>query len=87
MLNPGTLPSYFGSANRAEPMPITLAHALSVPQNDIPAIARTNVSNMSRAETMSANFDADSRSKRIAFRTGSMRAWGVGLDETEMHSD
>lgn len=87
MMNPGVLPQYFGSANRAEPMPVTLAHALSVPPNDIPAIARTNVSNMSRAETMSTNFEADTRSKRTAFRTGSMRAWGVPLDHAEMHSD
>jgi hypothetical protein len=87
MMNPGVLPQYFGSENRAEPMPVTLAHALSVPENDIPQIATSTIADMPRAETMPLNFDEDSKSKRVAFRTGSMRAWGVPLDHTELHSD
>lgn len=87
MTNPGVLPQYFGSMNRAEPMPVTLAHALNVPTNGVPAILAANVSNMSRTETMPQGFDADSKSKRVAFRTGSMIAWNVPLDHAEMHSD
>jgi hypothetical protein len=87
MMNPGVLPQFFGSENRAEPMPVTLAHALSVPENKIPEIATTDIASMSRAETMSLHFDRDSKSKRVAFHTSSMRAWGVPLDYTELHSD
>ncbi len=86
MMKPGVLPQYFGSEIRAEPMPVTLAHALSVPENDIPAIASSNIANMPRAETMPLRFDEDSRSKRVAFRTSNMRAWGVPLDRTELHA-
>jgi hypothetical protein len=87
MMNPGVLPQFFGRENRAEPMPVTLADALSVPENGIPEIATSDIANMPRAETMSLHFDRDSRSKRVAFRTSSMRAWGVPLDRTELHSD
>jgi hypothetical protein len=88
MLNPGTLPQFFGNENTAEPMPLTLAQALGQPGGDrISGIVGSNISNMPRAETMPRSFETDTRSKFANFRTANMIAWNVPLSETQMHSD
>jgi hypothetical protein len=87
MINPGTLPQFFGSENLAQPMPVTLNNTLRIPDNDIPSIIRLNINDMPTAETLTRNFEADVRPKRVAIRTSSMRAWNVPVELDEMRAD
>ena len=87
MINPGTLPQFFGDENLAQPMPVTLANALNLPENAIPSIVRQNINDMSTEETLTRNFEMDVRPKRVPIRTSSMRAWNVPVEMDEMRAD
>lgn len=81
------LEQYFRDASQMGYMPMT---GESINGSGQP-IARmineqTNVSSLSRV-SKEAQYHGDAvTSKRVGFRTGSMRAWGVPLDKVEMRA-
>lgn len=85
--SPGMLEQYFRDASQMGYMPMT---GESINGSGQP-IARmineqTNVSSLSRV-SKEAQYHGDAvTSKRVGFRTGSMRAWGVPLDKVEMRA-
>jgi hypothetical protein len=83
MADPGTLPQFFGTENRAEPMPFTLSQ-LALPEDGVEEIVDANIANTSATETLSSVFEQEVAPKNVPFRTRSMRAWNVRLDETEL---
>lgn len=84
---PGLLPSFFQQQTNMLPMPFGVED-LNVPNNPIveQISERNNVSNLPRAETLTADFDMAAQSKERRFRTGNMRAWGVPLGMTELRA-
>lgn len=84
MADPGTLPQFFGAENRAEPMPFTL-NQLALPEDGVAQIVDANLATTASTDTLSKVFDPSALFKNVPFRTRSMRAWNVSVDDSELY--
>lgn len=85
--SPGMLVHYFRDAGQLGYMPATGERLDGSGQPLTRMInEQTNVSSLPRVSKEVQYHGAAVTSKRVGFRTGSMRAWGVPLDKVEMRA-